>query len=167
MESKIINPYYSSISNPYNQSNKMSRNNTIDYIELYTNDIAQTKAFYGSCFGWTFKDYGPTYTEFNESGLTGGFEQIDGDVKKGGPLIVLYHEDLEATQAKVESAGGTITKRDSSLLTLLVMSSQCGTKQHNLNPKKYTLTMKTLYTTFCLAILSHYFSAVPWQVAGM
>jgi predicted enzyme related to lactoylglutathione lyase len=87
----------------------MSRNNTIDYIELYTNDIAKMKAFYGICFGWTFKDYGPTYTEFNESGLTGGFEQVDKEIKTGGPLIVLYHDDLESTQATVVSNGGKIT----------------------------------------------------------
>lgn len=87
----------------------MSRNNTIDYIELYTNDITKMKSFYGTCFGWTFTDYGPTYTEFNESGLTGGFEQVEHEVKTGGPLIVLFHEDLEATQSLIESAGGRIT----------------------------------------------------------
>lgn len=36
----------------------------IDNIEFNVSDIARSKAFYGGAFGWTFVDYGPTYTEF-------------------------------------------------------------------------------------------------------
>ena len=39
-------------------------NNRINYIELYTNNLNQTKAFYGSVFGWSFEDYGPNYASF-------------------------------------------------------------------------------------------------------
>ena len=45
----------------------------IDNIEFNVSDIARSKAFYGEAFGWTFTDYGPTYTEFSDGRLTGGF----------------------------------------------------------------------------------------------
>lgn len=45
----------------------------IDNIEFNVGDIARSKAFYGGAFGWTFVDYGPTYTEFSDGRLTGGF----------------------------------------------------------------------------------------------
>jgi uncharacterized protein len=45
----------------------------IDYVELAVGDIARARDFYGRAFGWTFKDYGPAYCEFNDGRLTGGF----------------------------------------------------------------------------------------------
>lgn len=45
----------------------------IDNIEFNVSDIARSKAFYGSVFGWAFTDYGPSYTEFSDGRLTGGF----------------------------------------------------------------------------------------------
>ena len=32
---------------------------TISYIELAVDDLAVTRAFYASAFGWEFNDYGP------------------------------------------------------------------------------------------------------------
>ena len=80
-----------------------------DYIEFVVHDIAKTKAFYGSVFGWAFTDYGPGYTSFADGRLGGGFT-TDGTPRPGGPLMVFYVADLEATVAKVKSAGGTIVK---------------------------------------------------------
>lgn len=37
----------------------VGKNNTINYIEFNVSDIEASKAFYGSVFGWQFKDYGP------------------------------------------------------------------------------------------------------------
>ena len=56
----------------------------IDNIEFNVADIARSKAFYGEVFGWTFTDYGPGYTEFNDGRLRGGFT-TDGPVRSGGP----------------------------------------------------------------------------------
>jgi predicted enzyme related to lactoylglutathione lyase len=82
----------------------------IDYVELNVQDIARTREFYGKAFGWTFKDYGPQYCEFNDGRLTGGFT-IAAPVKaKGGPLVILYADDLPATVARVVQAGGRIVK---------------------------------------------------------
>jgi uncharacterized protein len=81
----------------------------IDYIELIVSDIAQSKAFYGTAFGWTFTDYGPAYCEFSDGRLTGGFA-TDGEIKPGGPLVILYAENLEAMLERVEKAGAKILK---------------------------------------------------------
>lgn len=83
----------------------------IDYIEFRAEDLERTKAFYGEVFRWKFTDYGPDYTSFEDGRLTGGFSQ--GEVTPGtggGTLVVIYTVDLEAMQARIEEAGGTIVK---------------------------------------------------------
>jgi len=80
----------------------------IDYIEMNVADIARSKGFYGAAFGWTFKDYGPDYCEFADGRLTGGFT-THGKPSPGGPLIVLYGDDLPEVQRRVEAAGGRIS----------------------------------------------------------
>jgi predicted enzyme related to lactoylglutathione lyase len=81
----------------------------IDYIEFNVADIARAKAFYGNAFGWSFTDYGPTYCEFADGRLTGGLTTL-GPVRPGGPLVILYADDLVATQARLERLGAAIVK---------------------------------------------------------
>jgi predicted enzyme related to lactoylglutathione lyase len=81
----------------------------IDYIELPATNIGEVKDFYGEVFGWTFVDYGPEYTSFNDGRLDGGFRK-EPEVRRGGPLVVIYSIDLELVKEKVERAGGTIVK---------------------------------------------------------
>ena len=81
----------------------------IDYIEFNVADIAASKAFYGAAFGWSFTDYGPEYCEFGDGRLTGGFTTM-GKPQSGGPLVILYADDLEASLTAVERAGGKIVK---------------------------------------------------------
>lgn len=80
----------------------------IDYIEFNVASIEAAKRFYGDAFGWTFQDYGPDYCEFRDGRLTGGFAH--GAPTPGGPLAILYSDDLEASLRAVESVGGHITK---------------------------------------------------------
>jgi uncharacterized protein len=87
----------------------VERDRRIDYIELPATDIAATKRFYSDAFGWKFTDYGPDYTSFEDGRLAGGFTK-DGKVAKGGPLVVIYADKLEAVEAKVRQAGATIVK---------------------------------------------------------
>ncbi len=75
----------------------------IDNIEFNVADIARSKAFYGSVFGWSFTDYGPRYTEFDDGRLRGGFTT-------GGPLVIVYAEDLADTQRRVEAAGAEVCR---------------------------------------------------------
>ncbi|QRM55769.1 VOC family protein [Sinorhizobium sp. BG8] len=82
----------------------------IDYIEFNVADIARSKTFYGSAFGWTFTDYGPQYCEFQDGRLTGGFTTLAPVNAAGGPLVILFADDLEDAVARVEQAGGSIVK---------------------------------------------------------
>ena len=85
------------------------KNTQIDYIELKAHDLEETKRFYSEHFGWKFTDYGPAYTSFEESGLSGGFEKTETAIANGA-LVVLYHSDLEKLKAEIENAGGRIAQ---------------------------------------------------------
>lgn len=90
----------------------MNQHEKMNYFEFPAKDLAGTKAFFESVFGWSFTDYGPGYTVFENQGLDGGFFQSDlaSSTEKGAALIVFYSSQLEATLAKVEKAGGSILK---------------------------------------------------------
>jgi predicted enzyme related to lactoylglutathione lyase len=84
-------------------------NKRINYIEFSVSDIERAKAFYGTAFGWSFTDFGPDYCEFNDGFMKGGFD-ASGKANPGGPLVVLYGENLAELQNEIERAGGKITK---------------------------------------------------------
>jgi hypothetical protein len=77
------------------------------YVELPATSTAEMKAFYGNLFGWSFQDWGSNYAAFSESGLEGGFNA--GDDRTRAPLLVIETADIEAAEARVRHAGGTIT----------------------------------------------------------
>lgn len=86
------------------------RHHRIDYIELTVTNMERAQRFYREAFSWEFKDYGPDYC-----GIQGGDREMGGlcvadKVVSGGPLVVLYSNELEATLTSVEQAGGEITK---------------------------------------------------------
>jgi predicted enzyme related to lactoylglutathione lyase len=81
----------------------------VDYVEFASTDLNGTKKFYSETFGWVFTDFGPDYVSFNDGRLDGGFAKAD-KIVPGGPLIVLYAIDLEATEHSIKEHGGTITK---------------------------------------------------------
>lgn len=88
----------------------MRENGKLDYLEMPATggSLDSVKAFYADAFAWSFTDYGPSYSAFNE-GLDGGFygAPLEG-LKK--PLPVLYSHALEETLRRVENAGGRIVK---------------------------------------------------------
>jgi len=90
----------------------MNKHETINYVEFPARDLAATKAFFAQVFAWQFEDYGPDYMAFSGAGLDGGFFRADlaSRTDNGAALIVFYSEDLEATQSKVEAAGGVVVK---------------------------------------------------------
>ncbi|MHA4979720.1 VOC family protein [Pseudomonas extremorientalis] len=104
----------------------------IDNIEFNVSDIARSKAFYGGAFGWTFVDYGPTYTEFSDGRLTGGFTSGE-PVRPGGPLVILYADDLEATQQRLKALGAVITRE--------TFSFPGGRRFHFTDPDGYELAV--------------------------
>jgi predicted enzyme related to lactoylglutathione lyase len=90
----------------------MKETGKINYLEIPSRDLEATKRFFTSAFGWSFIDYGPAYIAIENAGLDGGFFKSDNVVSpdNGSVLVVLYSSELEATAAKVTSAGGTITQ---------------------------------------------------------
>ena len=55
----------------------MNIHEKINYVEFPAKDINAVKAFFTAAFGWTFTDYGPDYTAFENQGLDGGFFTSD------------------------------------------------------------------------------------------
>lgn len=85
------------------------RDRRIDYVEFAATDVAEAKRFYGEVFEWSFEDYGPDYASFSDGRLSGGFFTAR-QIRRGGPLVVLYTSNLAAMEAKIVGAGGTIVK---------------------------------------------------------
>jgi CubicO group peptidase (beta-lactamase class C family) len=81
----------------------------INYIEFSVTDMARSKEFYAAAFGWKFNDYGPDYAGIQkpQGGEVGGL-RLQSEVAAGGPLVILYSSDLEATLNLVRGAGGQI-----------------------------------------------------------
>ena len=85
----------------------MNRNthHAIDYIEFTVTNMSAAQAFYASAFDWRFTNYGPGYAGIHRVGETdremGGFSLGSKTVGAGGPLVVLYSEDLDATLSRV------------------------------------------------------------------
>ncbi|WP_245585050.1 VOC family protein [Psychroserpens burtonensis] len=74
-------------------------NSHINYIELYANNLESIKIFYTKVFGWMFTDYGPTYTSFSNSGLTGGFEKTEKPITNDA-LVIIHNENLKDIKQK-------------------------------------------------------------------
>jgi len=85
----------------------MKQTGKLDYLELAASGgkLDSVKAFYSRAFSWSFTDYGPTYSAFDE-GLEGGFQAEE----PAKPLPVIYSQNLDETLAAVEAAGGQIVK---------------------------------------------------------
>ncbi len=87
---------------------------SIDYVELPVTDLAAAQAFYAAAFGWEFVPYGPEYAGIRTAAETGQ-EEAGGlrlaeksDVSRGGPFVLLFSDDLDATLAGVTAAGGEV-----------------------------------------------------------
>lgn len=85
---------------------------SLDYIEIPVTDMAAATAFYGAAFGWQFTSYGDAYTGIRTAAEAGGDEAgglaLADVVTRGGPLVLLYSDDLDATVTAVTDAGGQV-----------------------------------------------------------
>lgn len=90
----------------------MKKNDMINYVEFPASNMVATEQFFTQVFAWTFEDYGPEYSAFSLPNIDGGFFQssLKSTSATGSALIVFYSDNLEATQAKIEAAGGKIVK---------------------------------------------------------
>jgi predicted enzyme related to lactoylglutathione lyase len=80
----------------------------LNYVELPCADVPAARAFYEQAFGWSLTAYGDDYAATTtgkvDLGLNGTTDQA---IAK--PLTIVQVADLEAAQARIEAAGGTIT----------------------------------------------------------
>ncbi|MFS0706039.1 VOC family protein [Cellulomonas sp. 179-A 9B4 NHS] len=89
---------------------------TIDYVEIPVTDLAAARAFYGAAFGWSFVPYGDGYAGIRTAAEAdgeeaGGLALVEAaGPRAGGPLVLLFSDDLDATRAAVESAGGRVVQ---------------------------------------------------------
>jgi len=90
----------------------MNEHEKINYIEFPAKDLQVARTFFSEVFDWSFTDYGPEYVAFSNAGIDGGFYQSDlvASTITGSALIVFYSSDLDRTQSKVKTAGGSVLK---------------------------------------------------------
>lgn len=85
---------------------------TIDYVEISVTDMEAARHFYGTAFGWSFISYGDQYSGIRTAAEGEGDEAggllLAETITRGGPLVLLYSDDLDETLEKVAAAGGTI-----------------------------------------------------------
>ncbi len=87
-----------------------SIHHSIDYVEFTVRDLGAAKRFYAAAFGWQFNDYGPEYAGIKGvNGEVGGLRQAAA-TRAGGPLVILYSDDLEKTLDAVRAAGGKVVR---------------------------------------------------------
>lgn len=103
-------PATSSIFSQTQEAPVAHTNNHVDYVEFAAEDLSIAKRFYAAAFGWEFQDWGPDYAAFSGAGVEGGFRGGEAP-KEGGALVILYADDLEASERAVVAAGGEIVAR--------------------------------------------------------
>ena len=81
----------------------------LNYVELPVRDVEATRTFFAAAFGWDFTSYGPSYAATEGMPANLGL-QGDSAEWSGAPLPVIEVDDLEATEAAIGAAGGTITQ---------------------------------------------------------
>ena len=71
----------------------------INYVEITVADMDAAQHFYGTAVGWRFTDHAPVYAGIQApegDGEVGGLS-LGQNVEPGGPLVLLYSDDLDAT----------------------------------------------------------------------
>jgi uncharacterized protein len=90
----------------------MPRHHTVDFFEIPVLEMAGVKAFYSAAFGWSFTDWGAEYADIEGAGLAGGLRLVtEAPQSAGGPLVIIYSDDLAASERAVTAAGATVTAR--------------------------------------------------------
>lgn len=78
----------------------------IVYVEIPAPDLAASRAFFEEVFAWSIrKGMGDRYLEFEAGPLQGGLD-AEASPTQSGVLLYVKVDDLEATLASVERAGG-------------------------------------------------------------
>jgi len=83
----------------------------IDYVEIPTTDLVKTSKFFGDFFGWSFQEWGPDYSSFNDGRMDGGLRRAEKATPlESGVLLVFYSTDLVRDRDRVKELGATIAQ---------------------------------------------------------
>lgn len=85
----------------------------LNYVELPAASVAESKRFFEAAFGWSLTDFGPAYAGTVAAGAGGTSDLgLNGHRDDGptAPLPIVEVDDLEASLAAVEAAGGQVTR---------------------------------------------------------
>ncbi len=87
----------------------ISRDGKICYLELPTDDVERSSAFYAAVFGWKIRKRGDGEVAFDDTVEVSGTWVTGRPPFDGSSLTVhVMVDDIEATMAKVEAEGGRI-----------------------------------------------------------
>jgi len=92
----------------------------VTHFEIPTSNMKKSKDFYETVFDWKLEEMGDggycmaETTDSDEDGMPAEIGGINGgfykrESKKDGPSFVIETDDLDATAAEIEMAGGKIT----------------------------------------------------------
>ena len=87
----------------------------VTHFAINTDDVEATQTFYGSTFGWEFRDYGPPgfvqiiddETQQPMGAIQQRRELLDGIPTRGFECTISV-DDVDQTQKKIVAAGGKI-----------------------------------------------------------
>lgn len=90
----------------------MPLHHSINYLEIPSENLSASKAFFETVFHWQFTDYGDEYTAFHNDSIAGGFYRSStaSRTKSGAALIVFFSKNLEQSLADVTQARGQISQ---------------------------------------------------------
>ena len=93
----------------------------LTHFAINTDDVDATRAFYGSVFGWEFREYGPGFVQIlDESGEKPmGAIQQRRDLLDGAPTLgfeaTIGVDDVDAVRDSVLAAGGKVLMEKSTI----------------------------------------------------
>jgi uncharacterized protein len=83
------------------------------HISIHANDVERAKRFYEQVFGWTFRNWGPPGFYLTDDAGVGCALQGRGEITDGAVMLgaetTMAVDDLAATGAAIEAAGGRVT----------------------------------------------------------
>ena len=88
-----------------------NRDGQFNYIELLVSspdEVAASRAFFETVFGWSYRQWGDGYVDTQDSGVVSGVSAEEG--AEPIPLPVVYTDDLESMRDSIVAAGGTVTR---------------------------------------------------------
>ena len=87
----------------------MPQPGAIEFFEIPSLNVQESQDFYGGIFGWEFQPMDDTFVMFSGPGETmGSFTTMTKVAAEGGVVLYITVEDIEATFAAVEAAGGQV-----------------------------------------------------------